>query len=255
MTDIIQMSKGGTKFYPQTHVQAVLGLNPVGTNLAIGTNQEYVMGFGMPNTSWKDGYAYQKLPTNATGEILPQDPHSFWYTLTQGVTYTQTIWFETDATVKDLSTVQITWFTNNAGHDYQLAMVQKLGQNSYKVVSTYTWPGKPSNDVRLFDIENLNSAFDLNNTGTYLKFGKLKLEKGSLSTDYSVNPKDILSRGYVQAKIAEQIKANQPDLSGFQKANDVQNAIKNALGKVDVSQTMNDSTRTKLQNMNKELGS
>lgn len=26
MTDIVQMSKGGTKFYPQTHVQAVLGL-------------------------------------------------------------------------------------------------------------------------------------------------------------------------------------------------------------------------------------
>ena len=46
-----------------------------------------------------------------------------------------------------------------------------------------------------------------------------------------------------------------PDLSGFQKASDVQTAIKNALSTVDTSQTMNDSTRTKLQNMNKELGS
>jgi len=26
MTDIVQMSKDGTKFYPQTHAQAVLGL-------------------------------------------------------------------------------------------------------------------------------------------------------------------------------------------------------------------------------------
>jgi len=35
MTDIIQMSKGGTNFYPQTKVQAVLGLNSVGTNLLL----------------------------------------------------------------------------------------------------------------------------------------------------------------------------------------------------------------------------
>jgi len=254
MTDIVQISEGEKKLYPQTHVQAILGLNSVGTNLAIGTNQEYAMSYGIPTTTWTDGYAYLKLPTNVTnGEILPADSYLFWGTLTQGVTYTQTIWFETDATVKDLSTVQITWFTKWI-HDYQPAIVQKLGQNSYKVASTYLWPGKSDNSVRLFDIEHLDSAFDLS-TGTYLKFGKLKLEKGSLSTDYSPNPLDISTSRDVQAEVTKQIKANQPDLSGFQKASDVQNAIASALGKVDVSQTMNDSLRNKLQTRNKEIGS
>ncbi|MCT3278414.1 hypothetical protein EFP05_15020 [Lactiplantibacillus pentosus] len=162
-----------------------------GRNLASGTNQEYAMGFGIPNTTWEYGYAYLKLPITNVGEILPQDPHGFWYTLTKGTTYTQTIWFETDATVKDLSAAQITWFSKWV-HDYQPATVQKLGQNSYKLVSTYTWPGKgDNNSVRLFDIGGLGKAFDLN-TGTYLKFGKLKLEKGDISTPYSPAPEDIL---------------------------------------------------------------
>ena len=46
-----------------------------------------------------------------------------------------------------------------------------------------------------------------------------------------------------------------PDFSSFEKASDVQTAITTALSKVDTSQTMNDSTRNKLQNMNKEMGS
>jgi hypothetical protein len=167
------------------------GKQVYGRNLVSGTNQEYVMGFGIPNTVWQDGYAYLKLPTTIySDEILPQLPHEFWYTLTQGVTYTQTIWFETDATVKDLSAAQITWFIEWV-HDYQPAMVQNLGQNSYKVVSTYTWPVKTSNKLRLFDIENLNSAFDLS-TGTYLKFGKLKLEEGNISTPWSPAPEDVM---------------------------------------------------------------
>lgn len=166
------------------------GRQVYGRNLASGTNQEYVMGFGIPNTTWEDGYAYLKLPITNVGETLPQEPHTFWYTPTQGVTYTQTIWFETDATVKDLNAVKITWFTKWA-HDYQPAIVQKIGQNSYKLVSTYTWPSKPNNELRLFDIGNLGSTFDFN-TGTYLKFGKLKLEKGSVATPWTPAPEDVL---------------------------------------------------------------
>ena len=150
------------------------------------------MGFGIPNTVWQDGYAYLKLPTTIYyDEILPQDPHGFYYDLTKGTTYTQTIWFETDTTIKDLSAAKITWFTYGAGHGHQPATIQKLGQNSYKIVSTYTWPGKTDNSVRLFDIESLGSAFDLN-TGTYLKFGTLKLEQGDISTPYSPAPEDVM---------------------------------------------------------------
>lgn len=180
--------------------------NGGGRNLAIGTGQQYTMGFGIPNTTWQDGYAYEKLPTTImyNGEILPLDPHTFYYTLTQGTTYTQTIWFETDATVKDLGVAQITWYTS-AGHDGQPARVQKIGQNSYKVVSTYTWPGKTDNNVRLFDILFLNSAFDLT-TGTYLKFGKLELENGTVSHDWSPAPEDTDAKITANTTAIEQNK-------------------------------------------------
>lgn len=159
-------------------------------NLANGTDKEYVMGYGIPNTIWKDGYAYLQLPTNViNGEILPQDPHTFWYNLTPRQEYTQTVWFETDATVKDLSTAQITWYTNGNGHDWHLATLISLGENKYKIYSTYMWLGKSDNNVRLFDVWHLDGAFDLS-TGTYLKFGKLKLETGDTSTDWSPAPED-----------------------------------------------------------------
>lgn len=155
-----------------------------GRNLVTGTDREYTMGFGIPNTTWKDGFAYATLPTAGDGEeILPQDPHTFWYTLAPDQEYTQTIWFQTDATVKDLKAVGITWYTANL-HDYQPATIQKIGTNSYKLFCSYKWPGKKNNDVRLFDISEFRQAFDLK-TGTYLKFGKLKLETGNVSTDWT----------------------------------------------------------------------
>lgn len=169
---------------------AVDGIQVGGRNLVAGTNQEYIMGFGIPDTTWKDGFAYATLPTAGNGvEILPQDPHAFWYALTPGREYTQTIWFQTDATVKDLKAASITWFTND-GHDQQPATIQRIGLNSYKIFSSYKWPGKQHNNVRLFDISELQQAFDLK-TGTYLKFGKLKLEEGNKSTSWAPAPEDI----------------------------------------------------------------
>lgn len=169
--------------------------NGGGRNLVSGTGLEYAMGSGIPTTTWQDGYAYLKLPTTLTYsnvEVLPQNPHTFFYTLTQGTTYTQTVWFETDATIKDLSVAQITWFTRGNGHDWQPATLIKLGENKYKLYSTYMWVGKSDNNVRLFDTHNLDGAFDLS-TGTYLKFGKLMLEKGIVSHDWSPNPNEIQS--------------------------------------------------------------
>ena len=181
--------------------------NGGGRNLAIGTDQEYTMGYGIPNTTWEDGYAYGRLPTTISndGEILPQDPHTFWYSLTQGTTYTQTIWFETDATVKDLSAAQITWFTYGAGHDGHPATLVNLGENKYKLYSTYTWPSKSDNNVRLFDIFFLYSAFDLS-TGTYLKFGKLMFEEGTVAHDWQPAPEDIDAKITTNATAIEQNK-------------------------------------------------
>ncbi len=176
----------------QTLRDKVNGINVGGRNLAVNTDQEYTMGFGIPNTTWKDGFAYAPLPTTGGGgEILPQDPHTFWYGLMPGQEYTQTIWFQTDADIIDVNAAQITWFTY-VGHDYQPAEIQKLGNNNYKIFSTYKWPGKSNNSVRLFDIANLNRAVNLK-SGSYLKFGKLKLEVGNVSTDYSPNPDDTIA--------------------------------------------------------------
>ena len=173
----------------KTDVNAIKA-NGGGVNLVSGTNQEYVMGYGIPNTTWQDGYAYLKLPLNTTvGEILPQSPHTFFYTLTKGTSYTQTIWFETDAKLTNSSGIQFTWFTG-AGHDLQPATLVNLGENKYKIYSTYMWPGKSNNSLRLFDIEQLGSTFDLT-TGTYLKFGKLMLEEGTISHTWSPAPSDM----------------------------------------------------------------
>ncbi len=177
----------------QTLRDKVNGINVGGRNLSANTDQEYTMGYGIPNTTWKDGFAYAPLPTTGGGgEILPQDPHTFWYSLMPGQEYTQTIWFQTDADIIDVNAAQITWFITYVGHDYQPAEIQKLGNNNYKIFSTYKWPGKSNNSVRLFDIINLNRAVNLK-SGSYLKFGKFKLEVGNVSTDYSPNPDDTIA--------------------------------------------------------------
>lgn len=182
-TTDLQATANGLRVDLNSVTDRMNNLKVGGRNLVAGTEQEYTMGFGIPNTTWKDGFAYGILPTTGIGnEILPQDPHMFWYTLTAGQEYTQTIWFKTDATVKDLNAASITWYTANL-HDYQPATIQKIGPNSYKLFCSYKWPGKNNNDVRLFDISELRRAFNLG-TGTYLKFGKLKLEVGNTSTDW-----------------------------------------------------------------------
>lgn len=208
-----------------------------GRNLVAGTAEPYVMGFGIPTTTWQNGYAYEKLPTTLTYsgiEVLPQDPHTFYYTLTKGTTYTQTIWFETDAKLVKGSVIQFTWFTS-AGHDGQPATLISLGENKYKIYSTYTWPGKSDNNVRLFDTNNIDVAFDLS-TGTYLKFGKLKLEKGNVSTDWTPAPEDFDTKLDAKAD-----KSELPDLSGYAKTSDIPTDVvthaelANATPKIDAS--------------------
>ncbi len=220
----VQATANGLRVDLNSVTDRMNNLKVGGRNLVTGTDQEYTMGFGIPNTTWKDGFAYATLPTTGSGnEILPQDPHVFWYTLTAGQEYTQTIWFKTDATIKDLKAAGITWYTANL-HDYQPATIQKNGPNSYKMFSSYKWPGKQNNDVRLFDISELRQAFDLK-TGTYLKFGKLKLETGNVSTDWTPAVEDT---AHDLAQLSARITTTSQQFSSYYTKSETDNRTNSA---------------------------
>ena len=194
--------------YPMGNVDGKIG----GRNLCLYTDNSYTMGYGISNTSWVDGYAYIGLPTTINHpEIVPQG-NGYWRFL-ENETYTQTIWLETDATIIDLNKCSITWFRENDGHDVQIAKIIKISENSYKIISTYTML-KEAQRVRLFDIINLHNALDIRNSGTYLKFGKLKIEKGTESTPWTPAPEDNPS--FYDNII--------PDISGYQNNGGVTNS-------------------------------
>ena len=182
-TTDVQATANGLQLNINSMTDKLNNLRIGGRNLVGGTDKEYVMGFGIPNTVWKDNFAYASLPliNGDGGEILPQGA-GFWHVLSPGEEYTQTIWIETDAIIKSLNGTFLTWLTMDDGHDVQKAYIQRIGNNSYKIVGSYTWPqNKKGNRVRLFDIFSLPNSIDLK-SGTYLKFGKLKLEVGNTST-------------------------------------------------------------------------
>lgn len=184
-TTDVQATANGLQININSVANRMNNLKIGGRNLVANTGKEYVMGLGIPNTIWQNGYAHSVLPQGDGDEIVPQGPYDFWYNLTSQQEYTQTIWFRTDAEIKDLNNADITWFSMGDSHDMQSAKIQKIGINSYKIFSTYVWPkDKKDNRVRLFDIRLLNKAFNLN-SGTYLDFGKLKLEVGNASTDWT----------------------------------------------------------------------
>lgn len=182
-----------SSFYDTCSIAKIYDVSDIeigGRNLLLNSDKEYVMGFGIPNTTWTDGYAYIGLPTTRINdEILPQN-NAFLLHPEAGKTYTQTIWIETDADVIDLNAAQVSWFTGKYGHVLVAAKIIKLADNSYKLTSTHTVT-KEDSDIRLFDIMFLFSALDISNSGTYLKFGKLKVEQGNVSTDWSPAPEDV----------------------------------------------------------------
>ena len=182
-----------SSFYDTCSIAKIYDVSDIqigGRNLVLNSDKEYVMGYGIPNTTWTDGYAYIELPTTRlTDEILPQN-NAFLLHPEAGKTYTQTIWIETDTDVIDLNAAKISWFTAKYGHVTVPAKIIKLADNSYKLTSTHT-VSQDDADIRLFDIYHLFSAFNILNSGTYLKFGKLKVEQGNVSTDWTPAPEDV----------------------------------------------------------------
>lgn len=257
MTNIVQMSKGGTNFYPKTHVQAVVGLpdfssfekasdvqtaisnaisplqtqvnnSAVGTNLLLGTSK--TLNTVTNAWDWNNGMPVYKSNVTTVNSDTP---------------YTARVWI---SPASHNMAVQVVWKDSSGNTHYGSGSFISAGTSGYS-----TWTDTiTANSV----IQHVTIVFSTQqSTASSVSYGEAKLEKGSVATDWCPNPSEIATNDGVQAEIAGQIKANQPDLSGFQKASDVQTAITSALGKVDVSQTMNTSIRNKLQNMNKEMRS
>ena len=118
---------------------------------------------------------------NKLTEVLPAPDN--YMAFKAGETITQSLRVMTDANVDLSGRVQFSWFTNGSvavptGHLYIDGTIKHLGGKEYVVYSTYTIPaGRDSIGIRMFDMQL--SAIQYNTSGTYLKFSKFKIEKGS----------------------------------------------------------------------------
>lgn len=167
MTDIVQMSKGGKKFYPQTHVQAVLGLQDslVGTNLITNLSSNWTQG-------WLSSSIIGTPPTFAsvdkrirTLQPIPVSSNST-YTISINNALFKLSWLEVDSNGN--VTYPAPWITS----------------------ANYTFT-TTSTTTQLYIVVSYKNEAALNTSN----LPKIKLEKGSVATDYSLNPEDILTKG------------------------------------------------------------
>ncbi|SDQ16480.1 hypothetical protein SAMN05216392_0759 [Streptococcus equinus] len=164
-------------------------------NLIQNTDKPFTMGYGITNTTWDDDkkWAYLDLtdpnvdPAKAA-EILPQGQF-YNFKPTKGMTYTQSILIDTDATFNPSGQVQNSWFTSQ-GHNQKRGYFEQLSDTTYRFWSTCTWQLEDI-ALRAFDWYGLHNVLDFRNSGTYLAFYKPKLESGELVSDYSQAPEDL----------------------------------------------------------------
>ncbi|KRL44631.1 hypothetical protein FD29_GL002057 [Companilactobacillus mindensis DSM 14500] len=175
-------------------------VNAVGTNLLLGTSKTL-------NTV-----------TNATGwnTNLPVYQASM-KKVDSDTTYTARAWI---SPASNYMCVQVVWKDASGNEHFGGGNWISAGTSGYS-----TWTGTiPAGNI----IDRVAIVFsDQQSTASSVSYCETKLEKGSIATDWCPNPAEILT----QSDYAK-IKANQPDLSGFQKASDVQTAITNALSDV-----------------------
>lgn len=163
-------------------------------NLIKNTDKPFTMGYGITNTTWNDDkkWAYLDLTdpnvdTAKASEILPQGQF-YNFKPTKGMTYTQSIMIDTDATFNPNGRMEFSWFANGL-HNNQKAYIKKVGAYSYQVWSTYTW-NLENTALRAFDLSNLHNVLLFRTSGTYLAFYKPKLTTGTLPSDWSPSPDD-----------------------------------------------------------------
>lgn len=164
-------------------------------NIMQRTDKPFAMGYGITNTTWDDDkkWAYLDLtdPNNnpaKASEILPQG--QFWnFKPIKGMTYTQSILIDTDATFNPNGQVQNSWFTNQ-GHNQQKGYFEQLGNTTYRFWSTCTWQLEDI-ALRAFDWYDLYTVLNFRNSGTYLAFYKPKLETSEQPSEWVLAPEDL----------------------------------------------------------------
>lgn len=192
-------------------------------NLIKNTDKPFTMGYGITNTTWDDNkkWAYLDLtdPNNnpaKQAEILPQGQF-YNFKPTKGMTYTQSIMIDTDATFNPNGQAQCSWFANGL-HNPQRAYIKKVGEHSYQVWSTYTW-NLEDIALRAFDWQGLYNILLFRTTGTYLAFYKPKLTTGNLPSDWSPSPEDYDSKlATAQSEIKQTTDSIKASVSSLDKS-------------------------------------
>lgn len=165
-----------------------------GRNLLDRSDGQFVMGYGITNTTWENGKAvlrYNSADVSRNSEILPQSADfGLQFPVTRGEQLTQSIYLDTDANINFNNNFEFSWFDFKDGHKFVRANIDKVGQNTYRLWGSYTWDKNDSN-LRIMDIANLYKVVDFRNSGTYLAFYHPQLEKASRPSDYSLSQNDL----------------------------------------------------------------
>jgi len=187
MTDIIQMSKGGTKFYPQTKVQAVLGLQDslVGTNLITNSN------FSSGLDNW---YPFNCKPVVTTDSDGDACIHITGTGNVAGI-YRDTVPFNQNQVTTGSVMAKGIGTINCAALGFrQISNFGTISTESYSKIGSIAQANTDTNHFAVY-FNPVNGVVDV-----YIKFAKL--EKGSVATDWCPNPLDVATDGSVQTAIA-----------------------------------------------------
>ena len=231
-------------------------------------DKEFVMGYGIANTTWQDNNSYIKLPTTKKNrEVLPQTAGFAMYIPWQaGKTYMQSIIFETDATIDDSVQPQWTWFTKD--HAVQNATLAKLGDNTYRLIGSYTPTQAKANsgNLRVFDIWNFADFVDVT-TGTYLKFrnpriwcpddnslAQLKLTADGLTSKVADTQGNVSKLQLTASSLQTQITNNKNDVASVKvKADGIRTDLTNAKNDIASVKSKADSLTSSMTNANNQI--
>lgn len=170
-------------------------LNFGGRNLLDRSDGQFVMGYGIANTTWENGKAvlrYNSADVSRDSEILPQNAaFGLQFPVARGEQLTQSIYLDTDANINFNNNFEFTWFDFKDGHKFVRANIDKIGQNTYRLWGSYAWDKNDGSNLRIMDISNLYKVVDFRNSGTYLAFYHPQIERSSRPSDYSLSQNDL----------------------------------------------------------------